>query len=134
MAYISQERKKQMQAKIAPLLKEYGVKATLSIENHSVLNLNIKNASLDFIGNYNEIAKKFNRRERNENIQVIASYVSEKGNSWFSGRPLEFLQKAFAILMDGNHDNSEIMNDYHDVGWYAYVNIGQWDRPFVLTA
>jgi len=76
----------------------------------------------------------FNRRERNENIQVIASYVSEKGNSWFSGRPLEFLQKAFAILMDGNHDNSEIMNDYHDVGWYAYVNIGQWNRPFVLTA
>ena len=134
MAHMTQENKKRMQVQIAPLLKKYGVKATLSVENHSTVNLNIKSASMDFFGNYNEIAKKLNHRERNDNIQIASSYVNKKSTPLFSGRPLKFLQKAFAILMAGNHDNSEPMNDYHDVGWYAYINIGQWDRPFVYTA
>jgi hypothetical protein len=32
----------------------------------------------------------------------------------------------------GNHDNSDIMTDYFDVGWYVDVNIGLWNKPYIL--
>ena len=28
----------------------------------------------------------------------------------------------------GNHDNSDPMTDYFDVGWYISVNLGRWDK------
>jgi hypothetical protein len=35
-------------------------------------------------------------------------------------------------MMVGNHNRSDIMSDYHDVGWYVDINIGQWNKPYIL--
>lgn len=35
-------------------------------------------------------------------------------------------------LNEGNHDNSDAMTDYFDVGWYAYLSVGKWDKPYML--
>lgn len=48
------------------------------------------------------------------------------------GQALEFLKKAFAVLNNGNHDNSDISTDYFDVGWYVNVRIGEWNKPYIL--
>jgi hypothetical protein len=32
----------------------------------------------------------------------------------------------------GNHNRSDAMTDYFDVGWYVDVNIGKWNQPYIL--
>ena len=133
MAYMSQENKKKIQAKMTPLLKEYGVKATLSVANHSTINLNIKSSAIDFLGNYNEQADRYNYRTRQDHLQLHPSYLHDSSQPWFTGKALEFLQKAMAILQDGNFDHSDSQSDYFHVGWYSYINIGSWDKPYIVT-
>ena len=42
--------------------------------------------------------------------------------------------KAILEIMDaGNHDNSDTMTDYFDVGWYMTLRVGSWDKDFVYV-
>lgn len=34
------------------------------------------------------------------------------------------------IINKGNYDNSDILTDYFDVGWYINIYVGKWDKPF----
>jgi hypothetical protein len=36
--------------------------------------------------------------------------------------------------MAGNYNNSDIMTDYFDVGWYIEINVGKWNKEYNLTA
>ena len=40
------------------------------------------------------------------------------------------LKAIFKVINEGNHDNSDIMTDYFDVGFYVNMNIGQYDKPY----
>lgn len=44
------------------------------------------------------------------------------------------LRKIIEICNEGNYNNSDIQNDYHDVGWYFNLNVGKWDKPYVCTS
>jgi len=33
----------------------------------------------------------------------------------------------------GNYDNSDIMTDYFEVGYYEWFSLGDWNKPFTLT-
>ena len=132
MAYMNQERKAEIAAKVKPILKKYGVKATLSTDRHS-LSLNIKSASIDFIANYNETVLQQPGGFRNsgpaeKSIQVNPYWFQEH----FSGKAKKFLTEALKALNEGNHDRSDSQTDYFDVGWYVHVNIGKWNKPFVV--
>jgi hypothetical protein len=48
----------------------------------------------------------------------------------YSGKALKFLSELIPVMNDGNHDRSDIMTDYFDVGWYIDINIGRWDAPY----
>jgi len=37
-------------------------------------------------------------------------------------------------MMIGNHNNTDLMSDYFDVGWYISINVGKWDKPYEVTA
>ena len=52
MAYYTQERKKEVAPKVKKLLKEYGLKGSLSVNHHSSVVLTIKEGSINFIKNY----------------------------------------------------------------------------------
>ena len=123
MAYMSQEKK----AKIAPVIKaickKYGVKASLAVRNHSTLVLNVKSGSIDFIKDFfiDESAAKFG-------IQVNPYHYK----SHFTGKSVKFLSEVIPAMNSGNHDNSNAMIDYFDVGWYVDVNIGKWNKPYAL--
>ena len=54
MAYVSQDMKKRLAGNIKNICKKYGIKASLSVNHHSTLVLNIKSGRIDFIGNINE--------------------------------------------------------------------------------
>jgi len=50
----------------------------------------------------------------------------------YTGVAAEALNELKAAMMEGNHNNSDIQTDYFDVGWYISIDIGKWDKPYVL--
>lgn len=102
MAYMSKEKKAELAPNISAVLKEYGEKGTLSIQHYSTLVLKIKSGAMFEKGEY---INEYHLRDRAD------------------GRKLEFLQKIKSAMMTGNHDNSDAMTDYFDVGWYITITI-----------
>lgn len=140
MAYVSQDRKKQLAPGIKAVLKKHGLKGTISVRNYSTLVINISAGSIDFYSNYNETAQK---RLQWSGDLMDDSRVSEDGyiqvnhhhaSTYFSGAALEALQELIAVANDGNHDKTDIITDYFDVGWYLNINIGQFDKPYKNVA
>lgn len=132
MAYMNQEKK----AKIAPVVKaickKYGVKASLAVHNYSTLVLNIKSGPIDFFDSINRIQSKRYDASRfspvEDSLQVNVYWYQEN----YDGKALDFLSEIVPALNDGNHDRSDSQSDYFDVGWYVDVNVGAWNKPYVL--
>lgn len=129
MAYMSQERKAQLAPAIKAICKTYGIKATLSVNNYSTLNLNVSSGKIDFLasgkrcGSYGE-----------DNTEVANTVNPYWYQSHYDGVAKDFLTEVHQAMNIGNHDNSDIMTDYFDVGWYAHVNLGRWNKPYKLEA
>lgn len=137
MAYMSQERKASIAARVKPILKQYGVKGTLSVHNHSTIVLTITSGAIDFVGTYNRVVGQRGRdfQKAEGYLQVNEYYLQEQ----FDGAALSFVQMVKDALnlvgdKDANFDNSEPQTDYFHVGWYVSINVGKWDKPYQLTA
>jgi hypothetical protein len=150
MAYMSQENKKRIVKLAKPVLKKYGIKATfgvrhhstlvcniksgsLDVRHHSTLVCNIKSGSLDFINNYCETVKNaweghVESVKKDQYIDVNVHHYEKH----FSGDCLAFLKELITVMNDGNYDNSDAQFDYFDVGYYIDINVGKWDKPYVL--
>ena len=115
MAYMSQENKKTLAPAIKAVLKEYGMKGSIGVDNHSTLVVNLKEGHIDF-GSTNDSV----------NIYWIDKH--------YTGIAQQFLNELKDAMMVGNYNNSDIMTDYFDVGWYIDINIGKWNKEYVLTA
>ena len=113
MAYMSQEKKQALAPKIKSILKKYGMKGSIAVDNHSTLVVNIKSGKIDFGGT---------------DIGINPYHYK----SHYEGVALDFLAELLPAMNEGNHDNSDIMTDYFDVGWYVDVNIGRWNKPYIL--
>ena len=114
MAYINQEEKKQMAPKIKAVLKKFNMKGFIGIQHHSVLTVYIKSGVLNFP----------------DSTQVNQYHVETN----YTGKEKAFLLELIDSMMTGNHDNTDIMTDYFDVGWYISISIGKWDKPYLKTA
>ena len=136
MAYMNQERKAQIQPAVKAILEKYNVKGRLGVDNHSTLVLNITEGEIDFIGNTNEVCgSNFYQIERG--FTPCKDYVNVNVyhfDKHFSETALKFFKEVYAAMMIGNHNNSDMMSDYFDVGWYVNINIGRWNKPYILTA
>lgn len=133
MAYVSQELKSKLAPKIKAICKKYKVKASLAVNNHSTLVLNVQSSPIDFITNYNETVStrpeynRFSPAERS--IQVNPYWYQDH----FSGKAKAFLSEVLPAMNDGNFDKSDIQSDYFHVGWYVSVNIGKWNKPYEVV-
>lgn len=126
MAYMNQEKKAKIAAMLKPVLKKYGVKGSLSVHNHSTITLTLKSGVIDFFEDYGdrEDARKFG-------IQVNPYWFHDH----FAGKSKEFLTEAFNALKSADYyDNSDAMIDYFDTAYYYGINVGKWNKPYVLTA
>lgn len=135
MAYVSQDLKAKLAPTIKAVCKKYGVKATVAVRHHSTLVLNIKQGNIDFLGSFNRTCRKqprYNEREfvpAKESIDVNTYWY----HGHFDGVALDFLKEVICAMNDGNWDKSDIQTDYFNVGWYIDVNIGQWNKPYILN-
>ena len=140
-AYMSQEMKQGMVPKIKHLCQQYGVKGSLRVRHHSSIVFTIREGKVDFMGEYKPQERHHqgwqkDMEESQVNKEKELGYLQVNEYHYrnnFVGESLEFLNRAFDILMEGNHDNSDIQSDYFDVGWYVNVNIGEWDKPYKYT-
>jgi hypothetical protein len=108
MAYMNKEKKAKLAPAVKDICKKYGVKGTLKVHNHSTLILTVRSGKIDFWGS-----------------------VSDDKREW-TGEAKKFMEEVEAAMMVGNHNNSDIMTDYFDVGWYVRINIGEWDKPYIV--
>lgn len=114
MAYMSQEKKKALMPIIKQVAAAYDVKLSVAVRHHMTLVVTLKSSSvLDFSGD-----------------NGINHHWLESN---FSGMKLDFLKALFNAINEGNHNNSDIMTDYFDVGWYTEIKIGSYKKPFVFT-
>ena len=140
MAYMSQEKKAKIAPVVKAILKKYNVKGSLSVRNHSTLALNIKSGAIDFVENFIQTdanvvhGKKMSQDQidylrKNQSVDVNPYWYHEH----FDGVAKKFLKEILTAMNDGNWDKSDIQTDYFNVGWYVDVNIGRWNKPYVLT-
>jgi len=137
MAYMSQENKAKIAPKIKAILAKYKVKGSLAVRNHSTLVLNLKSGVIDFIANSNKVCG-------NDYYQVARGFRPNTGGydqinpyhfkDHYDGVALDFLKEIMVVMNDGNWDKSDIQSDYFNVGWYVDVNIGKWDKHYVVEA
>mgnify|MGYP003337004347 FL=1 len=104
MAYMNQEKKKIIAEKLKPILKKYGVKGTLSVQNHMSITLKIKEGKVDFLSDYKDLTIW----EKNQ-IQVNPYWFQEH---FKPGKSLNFLTEAFQALKGADwYDNSDSQID-----------------------
>ena len=130
MAFMSQQRKKELAPGIKAVLKKYGVKATLAVRHHSTLVVNIRSGEVDFAADrVNDVPGAIGRDRGWRGHDGVNPYWYKE--HW-TGKALEFLSELMPACNVGNHDRSDPMTDYFDVGWYVDVNIGQYDKHYEL--
>ena len=142
MAYMNQEKKAKIAALLKPIMAKYGVKGSLSVNNHSTIVLTVKSGSIDFVENYiktdaeKPYAKHFSEDQvayirKNQSIDVNPYWFQDH----FTGKAKSFLTEAFRALKGADwYDESDAMVDYFNTAYYVSVNIGKWNKPYVLTA
>ena len=136
MAYMSQERKQERAPAIKAVLKKYGVKGSLSVRNHSTLVLTIKSGSIDFIGNSNRVCSASHYQVAS-GFQPNTSGYSDVNpyhyQSHFDGKALKFLSEILPLMYGSDYfDHSDAQTDYFHCSHYVDVNIGKWDKPYIL--
>jgi len=140
MAYINQQEKKEIAVKVKPILKKYGLKGTLSIDNHSTLNLTIKSGQIDFKGNYNNESNKDRDKEPYSiefqifhQVYLIPRKSEFHISKYFTNRARKCLIELASAMNEGNHDNTDTQTDYFDIGWYSGIYLGSsYDKPYQL--
>ena len=136
MAYMNQERKAKITKMLKPILAKYKVKGSLSVRNHSTIVLTLKSGAIDFIGNSNRVCgNDFYQVQRG--FKPTTSGYDQVNPYWFQdhydGKAKAFLNEAFKALNSADwYDESNAMIDYFNIAYYVDINIGKWDKPYIL--
>jgi hypothetical protein len=138
MAYVSQQMKAELAPAIKTILKKYGIKGSLAVSNHSTLVLNIKSGKIDFIKNHLAAteAVRSGRPEFNMTEESFRGYMQINPyhtDSQFSGKAKKFLAEVIAAMKGPKFfDHSDSMTDYFHCSHYIDINLGRWNKPYVL--
>lgn len=132
MAYMNQDKKKIIKAALDKVLKPRGVKYSLRVRNYSSIHCTIKAAPIDFIGNFKaktgDLFKTISGKDP-EYLPVNLYWI----NDHFSGEAAAVLSEAAeALKAAGYYDHSNAQIDYFETAYYMHLDIGQWDKPYIL--
>ena len=138
MAYVSQDLKAKLAPTIKSILKQYGLKGTLAVRNHSTLVLNIKSGKIDFIENYiatdaalphagKMAADQIAYIRKNQALDVNPYWAHEH----YSGKAKAVLVKLIAAMKGPDFfDHTDAQTDYFHCSHYIDINIGKWNKPY----
>jgi hypothetical protein len=119
MAYVSQADKKALAPAIKKVLSKYGMKGSISIRNHSTLQVTLQSGSIDF-GEYTH---------GDGYIQVNTYHIENH----YKGKAQKFLTELLAAMEGPNFfNNDDAMTDYFHRSHYTDINVGKWNKPYFL--
>lgn len=128
MAYVDQSKKAKIAAALKPVMPK-GWKYSLAVRHHSTIVLTITAAPFDLIGSL------ANSPARDPSTITHADLNTHYIREQFEDECVADVFEAIKGALDtDNHDRSDIMTDYFDVGHYVDIKIGRWDKPFAVTA
>ena len=135
MAFMNQDKKAVIAAQLKAVMPA-GWKYSLRVSDHSTLRLLIASAPVDLLNARPDDAEE--RAERagyrintTDNYREVNQYHLDAS---FSDDLLPTFEAICAAMNLGNHDNSDPMTDYFDVGHYISISIGAWNKPFKVVA
>jgi hypothetical protein len=130
MAYMNQDKKKIIKANLDKVLKPLGIKYSLSVQDNMSITCTVKEAPIDFIGNLKaNTGDKFNLNTDDGYIQVNYFWYQDH----FTGQAKDVIGQILDGLKSADYyDKSDSMVDYFDTAYYMHINIGRWDKPFIL--
>jgi hypothetical protein len=127
MAYVSQEDKKNLSPAIKAVLKKYNMKGSIAVRHHSVLVVNIKSGALDILG-----ALPVSEYGPRDYVQVNEHWIKE---NYDDATVVAFLTELKAAMRGPEwFDESDSMTDYFHVSHYINMNVGTYNKPYVLEA
>jgi hypothetical protein len=134
MAYVNQEKKKELSVGIKSVLKKYGVKATIGVNHYSTLVVNIKSSKLDIIGNWfdkqteNHNRAQFDKPDKPEYIQVNEYWIEYN----YTGIVKDFLNELLIEMKGKDYfNNDDSQSDYFHRSHYTSINVGKWNSPYI---
>jgi hypothetical protein len=132
---MNQQKKKVIAENLKKLLKGTGVKFTLSVNNHSSICMTIKSAPVDLIQNMNNTMASNPRYENHRNESGYTGVNQYWYKEHFTGKALDIIDKCVKGLYSADYyDNSDAMTDYFDTAYYIDLKIGNYKKPFEVTA
>jgi len=132
MAYFSQEMKKKIAPVVKSILTKHGLKGSLKVSNHSTLTLTIASGSIDFFEMMDTVSNPSDRIKyiiKDRNFEFHKHFTNE----YLSEKCISILSELNDAINEGNWDKSDSMTDYFNCGWYAYLKVGSWDKPYKYT-
>ena len=137
MAYINQDMKKVIAAKLKPVLAEYGLTGTLSINHHSSITLTLKKGPIDFYGEMRSFYAH-DPRSLSENrfvdydspLTINRYYITE---TWSLHTSI-VLKEILAALKGADwYDKSDSRSDYFNTAYYIYIEVGNDNSLYQLV-
>jgi hypothetical protein len=124
MAYVDQNKKALIAKALKPVIPQ-GWKYSLSVRYHMAIVLTIYSAPFDLIRAFKK-SDHFNPETATHTEVNPYHYRTHLDDECVA----DVFEQIFAALNTNNHDNSDLMTDYFDVGHYVDVHIGRWNKPF----
>ena len=124
MAYVSQEMKKELAPAIKAVLKKYRMKGSIAVNNHSTLEVNLSEGYVDCISKGERILS-LGGVSKSVNVYHI--------DEWYEGVAKNFLNELLNAMKGPKYfNNDDIMTDYFSRSHYTDINVGKWNKEFVL--
>jgi len=119
MAYVSQNDKKELSVGIKKVLKKYNMKASIAVNNHSSLVVNIQSGPI-----------QFNHTHGDGYTQVNVYWIHEH----YRGVAKKFLTELLAEMKGTKYfNNDDAMTDYFHRSHYCDINVGKWNKSYIKT-
>lgn len=126
MAYMNQALKAELVAEVKKVLPK-NWKVTFGVRNYSTLVMNIAKADFSIMDLMN-----LSQYEKDHGYKTLnACYLKEATTK----KEVNAILVKISNAMNGqNHDNSDAMTDYFDVGYYIEINVGTYKKPYEQIA
>ena len=135
MAYMNQEKKAVISAALKLATAGTGLKYSLRVRSHMTIEMTIKSGPIDFIGDSNRTVARQPGGFRNGSASVGNMSINQY---WFHDHFTPGVQVVISKIVDalhsaGHYDRSDAQTDYFDCAYYIDIQIGSWDKPYILT-
>ena len=135
MAYMNQEKKQRIVARIKAVTPKTW-RVTFRVRDHAELICTISKADVDIMAAVSDAYRELARTRPSYDFSGAMKHIQalHKDAIELLPEPLRSTLKAmYDAMMSENYNRSDLMTDYHDVGYYAYLSIGAWHKPFEVV-